>query len=441
MPGGTSGEGKTPTSQQAQADKQRRGSRSSSSTTAETNSFLAALMTAAQNTARLPYQQEFLSQLEKPKFDPSEFLAAQRGLDEAYSNAADDATQAKAASTPYYAAGRSAPYAAAARQTLPEDVTDVDEVKDAQAAYDEQLRIRRADALNVDPTRHANPVNFKKETDSLTWSEYNDLSGLQKAAVDYNTMLVKAAKRDRRMQDQYNPTDDQRAQYEATVDKLFGESSGRGSATSYAPETVALLQQIGYKNDGAGDLDDFLNLDAAIREKDLAKLDSKSLDNIRRGGAGSMMSNPVKEERLDFLGGLASSTESAQAEALAKGNELLARYSTQALTNIRETTVDQLGGFASSETGVGFQGTALDTKFQQAFDLLADKNMNADNVLYAMQQELSPEERQQFIKYAEKRMLTAETERVPLTTTEGLVPRTPIEMAELLQLKGFRGGK
>lgn len=408
---------------------------------AEADTLLAQILMAAQRTAQLPYDQDYLSQLDKPKFDPSEFLAAKQGLDAAYT-AAEGKTQDTSA-MPSYAGvvggGRGAAAYAASRKTLPATSSEDPGVIDAQRAYDDQLRIRRADALNVDPTRTAEPVKIKEEVNKLSWDEYNNLTPLQRAAVDYNTMLVKAVKRDRRMQDQYDPNDEQMATYTNTVERMFGDKGGL-SATTYAPETVALLNQLGYQGDKAGNLDDFVNLDAALQTKDLKRLDKAEDLGLRRGGAGSPFSNPVMKERMDFLGGMVSATENAQAAALEKGNKLLAQFSQASFSQLRGDDVERLGGFDVAETGRGFGDSTQDATFQQLFDYFADKSQDSETMLYALQSDWSEKERKAFMSYAQKRLLTAAQANVAPTESQLVEPRTAEEIAQVLQLSGFSKG-
>jgi hypothetical protein len=432
MPGGVGGRPGHPGNDPKKGSPNNPNTKSGSTASSDENSLLAQIMMAAQRVADMPTDMEYLSQLDKPQFDPTEFLAAKQGLDSAY----DKAEAQQLSSLPYHVQNRGAQYAALNQnKTTPQDPG----VIDAQRAYDEQLRIRRADALNVDPTRTAEPVKLKQEVDKISWDDYNNMTTLQRAAVDYNTMLYKAAKRDRRMQDSYDPNDEQMATYTGTVNRMFGDSGGL-SATTYAPETVALLNQIGYEKDGAGNLDDFLNLDAAIRAKDLKRLDAAEDLGLRKGGAGSLYSNPVMEERMDFLGGMAEQTLTAQSAALEKGNALLARFSKAAFDQARTSSVEQLGGLDSFTSGAGFGEAQVDENFRMAFDMLADKNLDPGQVLYALQNEWSDQDRKKFVSYAQKRLITAEQESLPVTDTQGLDPRSAIEVAKILKLKAFGQG-
>mgnify|MGYP000370241441 CR=1 FL=1 len=121
---------------------------------------------------------------------------------------------------------------------------DIDE---AQAKLDAALRARRVEALKVPGEEPApegskpKPGNIAKQTEPMTWEDYNALTPLRRSAVDYNTSLTRAVRRDRQMQDEYSPGDQQREAYDKTVARLFGEDGG---SDWYAPETVALLQQI-----------------------------------------------------------------------------------------------------------------------------------------------------------------------------------------------------
>jgi len=425
----------------APAQGSKRGGNKTQPATSQESDWIAQMMLVSQQAANQASQVTLADVAAKPQFDPAAFLQSQQNLDAAYTAA--PAKTEQAARTDWLGQqiyGENAP--PGVRPTLPANASEESGVVNAQAAYDEQLRIRRADALNVNPAQ--GKPNIKKMTDSLSWDEYDKLSNLQKAAVDYNTMLVKAVKRDNKMQDVYDPTTEQQAQYDATVQRMFGdEGSDMGK---YAPETVSLLNQIKYTDDKAGNLDDFLNLNAAIKDKDLQKLDNVDISGIRRGGLGSQIGNPVGQERMDFLGGLASQTQDAQSAALVKGNQILAKYRDQAFTLARAETVSQLGGISSMESGIGFGETKMDTDFQNAFDLISDadlaaKGISLDNVFNTIKTQWSEQDRQKFVAYAEKRLVAAEQGGTNVTDTAGLTPLSAAEVAQRLQLQGFKNLK
>lgn len=98
----------------------------------------------------------------------------------------------------------------------------------------------------------------------LTWDEYRKLNDEQRAAVDFNTILVQAREKD--LNADYQATTEQLEKFDERTERMFGE--GRGSET-FAPETLAVLKDIDFKGSGEDDLDDFLGLKTAIKAKDL----------------------------------------------------------------------------------------------------------------------------------------------------------------------------
>lgn len=143
-------------------------------------------------------------------------------------------------------------------------------VVSARAKLDDALRFQRAHAIGMDKGYAPKPI--KKQVDKLTSREYNNMTPLQRAAVDYNTKLVKAVKTDRRLQDEYELDDMAQDTYDASVTKMFGDDGG---STTMAPATVEFLKTIGFSDESA-DLDDFLQLKASIKNKDLKSLTKKA---------------------------------------------------------------------------------------------------------------------------------------------------------------------
>jgi len=450
MPGGTSGEGKTPTSQQAAADKQQGGGGGGrrKPATADESALIAQILASASQAAQASSSVTMKDVAETPQFDPSAFLAAKQGLDQAYTDA-EGKTQDTIAPGPISAGSKGgapgmAGAMAARAQTLPANLNEEAGVVAAQKAYDDQLRIRRADALNS--TAEAGDVpasnkDLKQDVRKISWDKYNNMTNLQRAAVDYNTMLWQAAKRDNRNRVDLEDMDLSAQGYTNYREAVTGMFPGdTGVAINYAPETVAFLKQIGYEGGAEADLNDFLNGNASLGMKDLKNLDKSADLGLRRAGAGDMFSNPVKEERMDFLGGLVSQTQDAKSEALSQaldsGNKLLMQFSNAAFTNARSDMVSQLGGTPASSSGPGLTGTEADAEFQQVFDYFADKSQDSGSMLYALQSDWTDQKRKQFMSYAQKRLLTAAQEGLDPTTSQLIEPRTAEEIAKLLELNG-----
>lgn len=401
-----------PGSQTAKPGKGNRGSRSSSS-------FDSAITDGAS----------------KPAFDPQTLIDAQSNL--------SDAT---AAQTPEAAAQvdwlAQQIYGDKVDVGAPEETTDIAQ---AQSTVDQALRDQRAAALGVKPDR-TKPVNIKRKVDRMSQEEYDALTPLQRAAVDFNTNLVGAVRKDRKLEDVYDPTKDQQAAYKVAIDNMFPGPGG--GSKQYAPETMAVLQQIDF-TDTAGDLDDFLNLDAAVKAKDLKRLEPQDVPSSAPtrgmgggpGGEGNTYANPLTGERVGLSERLAQGTQAAQA-ALEKGNKMLANYGTTVMAEDRERTVSLLGGAPTREaTIIGYGNGELDTYFQQAFDMLANSASDPNTMFQILQNERTLPERKAFMKYAESRILAATQSGDPLGTTDGTAYRNPVEVAQLLGLPGLKKTK
>lgn len=273
---------------------------------------------------------------------------------------------------------------------------------DAEQQLLEQLRFQRLKAIGADSTK-AEPVKIKDKVDRLTDAEYQALSPLQKSAVDFNTQLVQAVRTDRRNADEYKPSAQAEQTYNATVEKIFGADTR--DAQTYAPETLALLKQIGYQDEQAS-LDDFLQLNAAIRAKDLAGLDQAPTPGLR--GRTASENGPeltdLQIDRQNLAETLATKTQEMQA-ALVKGNELL-KYSQQAgpvsLTAVagasRSGDVSLLGGEPTGQ-GLGYGNTETDQYFQAVYSTLVNPATDQKYFLEQIRKDLSPDEFKQFVTY------------------------------------------
>lgn len=189
-----------------------------------------------------------------------------------------------------------------------------------------------AGGLTPDPSKpHAEPKPAKpgdnkpsaRRTYQLTWDEYNKLSDEQRAAVDFNTILVEAREKD--LNAEYNAPEKKQERYFEDVEEMFGE--GRGTET-YAPELMGVLSDMDFKGDGETDFDDLLNLDTAVSMKQLKNFsfdrevrppqvpDSPEVTRLRQmispGGAGGL----APDQRAAVY------TRNVQ-EAMAKAGEVL----------------------------------------------------------------------------------------------------------------------
>ena len=280
------------------------------------------------------------------------------------------------------------------------------------------------DLLNQDRQRRVNALfdaaPGPESVGTMTWAQYNALTPEQRNAVDFNTLLLHAVRKDRKMADTYDPSTEQQSAYDATLKQIFGDSD-RGAKT-YAPETVALLKRLGLKDKNA-DLNDFLSLKMAITDEDLQLLPETSgieaISGQPPSGAGTTQAQgglgPYGKQ-LQLKQSVASATGEMEA-ALAKGNQMLAGI-TGSVTQANNPTVKQLGGQPTELNALGYlqpkwitnpDGTRepadLNTYFQDAFDKIASRSnaKDADEILATMKKYRTPQEFAAFVNYANAR--------------------------------------
>lgn len=289
------------------------------------------------------------------------------------------------------------------------------------------------------------------EVKQLTWDEYNKLTPAQRGAIDFNTMLVQASRKDRKAnaRDEYKPTAEQQKTYDVAVKDMFGPDGG---SDLYAPETLAMLQQIKYK-DQRGDLDDFLSLKTAITAEDLQGI----AQNVHMGDIlGPKEAGPHREttveagapdaDRLKMQSNLIHNTQQLQIE-LAKSNQLLSDWRTTSIAARGEglsvfggqpRRPDQMLGFGPA-AGLDENGQPADanTYFQIAFEGLS-REKSADKVrskIEEIRQDIPEEDFPKFVDYLDTRSAMAERYRGVLGSEKGVEYRTPQEFRQMLGLE------
>ena len=287
--------------------------------------------------------------------------------------------------------------------------------------------------------REARIINQLRKLNEHGSSVYDMYTPTQKAAVDFNRMLLQAVHKDRKAN--YNPDDLQRTAYNDAVDEVLG---GNGSDT-YAPETLALLKQIGY-SDPSADLDDFLSLKAGIGRKNIVAMadhqaPAPAAPGVETAAGLSPLASPLEQERFALAKDLAHTTEAIE-PTIAQGNKLLSTIIDTAQVD-RGDLLDKFGGEKTKfKGGAGYEpagqldenGNAqdLNTYFQQAFDMLASKKVDPDVVLGDARSVLSPGSLHQFMTYLNDRSSYSERYGLPLGEGEGY--RSPDEFRQLLGL-------
>lgn len=293
---------------------------------------------------------------------------------------------------------------------------------------DAAQRMLRAKSLGVNDDKPHGKV------DVMTWDEYNALPSAERAAVDFNTMLVRAVRRDKNLQAEYDPNKEQRATYDKAVEKMFGQDGG---SDEYAPETMAVLRQIHFA-DSASDLDDFLGLKAAITAKDLKGYDQAPTNLLTESVAAA--ANPIQVDRTSLNQVLVQGTQHMQ-DAVAKTHDLLATMNQTSLVDRNEDVSRFLGGIAKGPADMlGFGAPKVDesgapadvnTYFQQMFDVVASGAKSRDDAFTAMSKDLSPSEVDAFLQYANQRSGNAARYDVALGDAKGVKYKTPEEFRKM----------
>lgn len=336
----------------------------------------------------------------------------------------------------------------------------VAQMEENQKVADETAEIAREKARETAEQQLGLNDPEKNKVYRMSDEEYLALTPKQRAAIDFNTALVTAVRQDKRNQERYGRSvtengmvaisgesavgEEQRKLYEADLESMFG--SDRGS-DFYAPATVALLKDIGYKNENA-DLDDFLNLKMAVDDKDLENFAAKygtgtkeyTLSGVpgvqREKSQGYVLDGKVIDSPLfDQQNNLVQATQARLQELLDKGDQLLgSTYNT--MTNARAGTLQSYGGLAPKLPNVtGYSpGDPNTAKFQAVFeelganrDVLAPESLGQLNAMWE-QNGVDPDT---FWTYANQRITEAER----AGGTLGSVGYQPDEMRKLLGLE------
>jgi hypothetical protein len=182
----------------------------------------------------------------------------------------------------------------------------------------------------------------------LTNEQWNELSPEEQQIVTFNTELVDAVERDRIRQDTYNPTREQRTEYEAALDELFGTTYSQApEGIEYAPETVGFLSAAGLKpQSGPGALDEYLRLDMAITAEDMQQID-KALGPEGPSHLVGERQLSASEKRLKTAQNLMAGQQNIDSrlqQTLAHGDSLL----TGLTTDISIDTAKKFGGTAEA---------------------------------------------------------------------------------------------
>jgi hypothetical protein len=187
---------------------------------------------------------------------------------------------------------------------------------------------------------------------------YLTLTPMQRAAVDANTALVQAAEQDvaswAKQQVAGKAIDDK--QY---LDQVKGKFGDTGGSDTYAPRTMAVLEDLGLNLQGK-DLDQYLNHSALVTDADLKLL-------------GANANAPTGEDpRLQNATDFAKAASTRLSETLASGQTLLDSLRTSSDTG------KQLFGAPATAAPIGFSHNERDADLAQAFDIFAQARSQQD---------------------------------------------------------------
>lgn len=274
----------------------------------------------------------------------------------------------------------------------------------------------------------------RRDVYEMTWEDYQKLTDQQRAAVDFNTMLAGAVRRDLKNQQEYASVGQgARDIYDQQVAAIFGADGG---SKIYAPNTVALLKQVNFHDD-TGDLDRFLKMRSAITDADLAGLQLEAVPGL--GVPYSDAQDPGAMARREQAAALSSGTQAALDAVMANTPALLAtprktalveRNASLQMYGVQGVTPKQPPGWGDPNISLGNGVRNYD--FQQAFEWLSSSNLDdaqRGQIMDRMRQSFTPEQQQQFLAYADQRSKQAMEAGRPL----GSDPQIPYVDAQVLR--------
>lgn len=265
--------------------------------------------------------------------------------------------------------------------------------------------------------------DLKKEVEPMTWEEFDALTPRQRMAVEFNTLLTDAVRRDLQNQDVYEGlSEKETSAYDKAEEMLFGEDRG---SDMYAPETVALLKKLGQGSnqikglefkDSLADLDDYLGLKVAITEKDLKNFGKGNEANF---GRSSIINNEDLDMNL-IQDRMVTQTE-AMAKSMARTKNLLETYAASAQLDI-SGEVTKFGGESPApvDGSLGWGSEEIDSAFNTLFEGMAsrEQGVRLQDVEEYITQEFTPQQRNAFLDYVDRRSRQTAELGAPLIATD-----------------------
>jgi hypothetical protein len=299
-------------------------------------------------------------------------------------------------------------YRAAREQQVgrPEQTSDEEarEMSQAERAFKSGMRATR---------RGVNQGTGRGNSEAMTSAEYAALSPQQKAAVELNSLLLAAAKHDRRVGHESTGKEAKNAEgkeYQEIVEKLF---PGEGVSADYAPNTVQVLESIGWTGTGT-DLDDILSGKLLFNEQDIADLGPS------KGGPDASL-NTGEHLRDELQASLVKAFTTARKEPM-RGENLLEAKRTL-------TDVGKMPGYSADEGREVVPGVSLGKFIQSGFDLLANSNsgFTAEQIIADARSNLDDREFQAFLNFVDVNSRDAKKYRQPLGDTAATTYFDPVE--------------
>lgn len=300
---------------------------------------------------------------------------------------------------------------------------------------------RKPEATQPEPAQPRKPKG--RRSYEMSWDDYMALTDDQRAAVDFNTLLIQAREKD--LNADYKRTPETRKSYDKAVTEMFGEDGG---SEVFAPETMALLEQIDFKATSEDDLDDFLSLKRTISEKELKnfKIETETIPVLNPDGSASPLITdaPTGESQLAF------NTSRLQQE-MARSNELLQNFRATFRLD-RNENLSYWGGIENDPRiglGYGFEGirgperAGFDELAQDVLRELAYKGNDPAQIWATVNAGLTEEwERKALMRYLDTRTRNAAAYGAGLHL-EGDPKdyRTPEEFREMLGLDKKAGDR
>jgi hypothetical protein len=235
----------------------------------------------------------------------------------------------------------------------------------------------------------------------LTEEGYQALSADQKAAVDFNTLLVEARERD--LGQEWNLTADERKEYDTRVNDIFGP---QGGSKTVAPSVVNLLKSIDFKAVGQ-DLDEYLSLERSVtadKLKDFTLGDSE----LKLLEGNTKYADVRTPENLSAVEDTAVAQSKAFIEkAMQDANTVLWDFESTMGNTLSWMNVDT----SAAPLGYGQPGTRLDENsalmdewLQGSYTALASGSVTLEDVFKDMEaNKFTDEDKQGFFNYVDQR--------------------------------------